>query len=113
MNYKEMMINQAKAQGRISLHPFAFGVIASILNNGNSNADEKLNNVFLVREGMYEAWDDRSLPWDVTDTKKAPLPEEAPQELCHSDCIINITKAQSLLEPWYVEQILEERRASK
>ena len=75
--------------------------------------------------------------------EKAPLPEEAPKEILHPDCIINpsetedplfelapfihpgmskvlhpdciinVTKAQSLLEPWYVEQILEERGVRK
>ena len=41
--------------------------------------------------------------------KKAPTSIEAPKEILHPDCIVNVTKVQSLLEPWYVEQILDER----
>ena len=37
--------------------------------------------------------------------KKAPAQTEAPKEICHPQCIVNVTKAQSLLDPWYVEKI--------
>jgi len=37
------------------------------------------------------------------------LTEGAEEEISHPDYIVNVTPAQSLLEPWYVEQILEER----
>lgn len=45
--------------------------------------------------------------------KKAPTSIEATKEICHPDCIINVTKVESLLEPWYLEQIIEERRVRK
>ena len=42
-------------------------------------------------------------------TKKKPLLQtEAVEEINHLDCTVNVTKVQSLLEPWYVEQILRD-----
>jgi len=47
-------------------------------------------------------------------TKKKPLLQtEAVEETVHPQCIVNVTKVQSLLEPWYVEQIFEERGVRK
>ena len=107
MNYKEMMINQAKFQGRLSLHPFTIGVITSIINYGN--VDEELNNISLALEGMNEAWDDKSLPWDYADAKRPLLQTEAEEEILHPKCTVNVAKVQSLLDPWYVERILREK----
>ena len=41
--------------------------------------------------------------------KKTPTSIEATREILHPDCMINVTKVQSLLEPWYVEQILKDK----
>jgi hypothetical protein len=111
LDYKAMMINQAKSQGRASLRPFTIGVITSIINY--NNVDEELNDISLALEGMHEAWDDKSLPWDYADAKKAPAVTEAVEEICHPDCIVNVTKVQSFLEPWYVERILREKGKRK
>ena len=112
MDYKTMMIKQAKSQGRLSLHPYTIGVITSIVECNYAPVD-KVNGISLALEGMNKAWNDKSLPRDYTDAKKVPLSEEAPKEISHPDCIVNVTKVQSLLEPWYVEQVLEERRVRK
>ena len=32
-------------------------------------------------------------------------PTESPREISHPDCTINVTKVESLLEPWTLEQI--------
>ena len=45
--------------------------------------------------------------------KKAPAPTEVPKEINHPKCIINVTKVESLLDPWYLEQIAEERRVRR
>ena len=99
MNYKEMMIGQANFLGKSSLHAYTIGVITAIIADKSYTADEKVSAVSAALEAKTEAWDDESLPYDYTDAKKAPLPEEAPQEISHPDCVINVTKAQSLLEP--------------
>ena len=112
MNYKEMMINQAKSQGRISLHPYTIGVIRSII-KWDYNPDEKVNDISLALEGMYEAWNDKSLPHDYTDVKKPLLQTEAGEEITHPKCTINVAKVESLLDPWYLEQIAEERRVRR
>ena len=69
MNYKEMMIGQAKSQGRSSLNAYTIGVITAIVNNGNAGPSE-LNDIALALEAMDEAWDDKSLPWDYEDAKE-------------------------------------------
>ena len=38
---------------------------------------------------------------------------EAPKEILHPDCMINVTKVQSLLDPWYLEQILREKGSKR
>ena len=45
--------------------------------------------------------------------KKAPTSIEAVEKVIHPQCIVNVTKVQSLLDPWYLEQIIEERRVRK
>ena len=108
MNYKEMMINQAKSQGRISLHPYTIGVITAIIADKSYTADEKVSAVSLALEGMYEAWYDKSLPHDYTDVKKPSTAMESDKKINHLDCTVNVTKVQSLLEPWYLEQVLRD-----
>ena len=108
MNYKEMMINQAKSQGRISLHPYTIGVITSIIKCNYAPVD-KVNGISLALEGMNEAWNDKSLPHDYTDVKKPSTAMESDKKINHPKCMLNVTKVQSLLEPWYLEQILRER----
>ena len=43
----------------------------------------------------------------TTREKEMPsAPTESPREISHPDCTINVTKVESLLEPWYVEKIM-------
>lgn len=37
--------------------------------------------------------------------KKSPTAMEDPREISHPDCITNVTKDESKLKPWFVEQI--------
>jgi hypothetical protein len=37
--------------------------------------------------------------------KKSPTAMEDPREIIHPDCMTNVTKKQSKLKPWLVEQI--------
>ena len=37
--------------------------------------------------------------------EKPSAPTESPKEISHPDCTINVTKVESLLEPWTLEQI--------
>jgi len=109
LNYKEMMINQANFLGKSSLPAYTIGVITAIIDDKSYTTDEKVSAVSAALEAKNEAWDDRSLPHDYTDVKKALLLTEAPQEISHPKCVINVTKVQSLLEPWYLEQVLREK----
>lgn len=87
MNYKTMMFKQAMAQGRETLHPFAIGVITTIVKNDNVNG--QLNDIALALESMNEAWNDESLPWNYEDVDKASAETEAVEEISHLDCTID------------------------
>ena len=106
MDYKTMMINQSKSQGRLSLHPYAIGVITSIVSDGNYNPDKKVNDISLALEGMDEAWNDKSLPWDYVDTKKPSTAMESDKEINQLDCTIDLSKVEPFLKEWTIEQIL-------
>jgi len=108
LNYKEMMIGQANFLGKSSLHAYTIGVITAIIADKSYTADEKVSAVSAALGAINEVWDDKSLPYDYADVKKAPLPEEVPKEILHPDCIVNVTKVQSFLEPWYLERILRD-----
>lgn len=43
--------------------------------------------------------------------EKAPAPTEAVKENSHFDCTIDLSKVEDLLDPRYLERILEERRS--
>ena len=45
--------------------------------------------------------------------KRAPTSIEAEEKVIHPDYMINVTKPQSSLKPWLVEQIFEERGVRK
>ena len=102
------MINQARSQGRMSLCPYTVGVIRSIV-KWDYNPDKKVNDISLALEGMYEAWNDKSLPYDYVDVKKPLLQTEAGEEITHPKCTINVAKVESSLEPWFVEKILKDK----
>lgn len=107
---KKLMIDLAKSSGRSDLYPYAIGIIGEIVKGTHTAPRVKVNEIVRVLKDMNEVRNDESLPWDYTDAKKAPAQTEAKEETLHPDYMLNVTKVQSLLEPWYVEQILEERR---
>lgn len=76
MDYKAIMIKQAKTQGRESLYPFTIGVITSIITHENYSPNNKIRDITLAIEGMDEASKDKSLPWDYSDVKKASASTE-------------------------------------
>lgn len=106
---KEQMIDLAKTSGRSALHSYTIGIIGEIVRGTHNTPKAKVNEIVRTLKDMNEVWNDESLPWDFTDSKKPLLQTEAPKEICHPDCMINVTKVQSLLDPWYVEQIFKDR----
>ena len=109
MDNKPWMIESAKDHGRKYLDELAIGIIGEIACDHRTSAVMRLVEIEQTLVAKDEVYHDLSLPWDVTNAKKAPLPEEAPKEILHPDCIVNVTKAQSFLEPWCLERILREK----
>ena len=109
MNRKKWLIDVAQTDGRKYLHGYCIGVIDAIIESSNTSSKNKVIEIARTLKDLRQVFSNEFLPWDVTDVKKTPLPEEAPKEICHPDCIVNVTKVQSLLEPWYLEQILREK----
>ena len=77
----------------------AIGIIGVIVGEGNTASSTKLIEIASTLRDLEEVWN----------AKKAPAQTEAPKEICHPQCIVNVTKVQSLLDPWYLEQILREK----
>ena len=77
----------------------AIGIIGEIMGEESTIAHRKLFKIARTLEALEEAWN----------AKNPLLLTEGTEEICHPDCIVNVTKVQSLLEPWYVEQILREK----
>ena len=108
MNRKKWLIDVAQTDGRKSLHGYCIGVIDAIIENTNTSAKNKVIEIARTLKDLRQVFSNEFLPWDVTDVKKAPAETEAVEEINHPDCIVNVTKVQSLLEPWYLEQISRE-----
>ena len=83
---------------KADMNSCAIGIIREIMGGTHTMAYRKLFEIARTLEALEEAWN----------AKKAPTSIEAPKEITHPDCIINVTKVQSLLEPWYLEQILRD-----
>ena len=90
-------------QTKSEMNSLVIGEIESIMGDLSINADAKVLEIARALDCLSKAWN----------VKKALLQAEPEEEICHPDCMINVTKVQSLLDPWYVEQILEERRVRK
>ena len=85
---------------KAEMNSCAIGVIGEIAEERNIAAYAKVIEIVRTLRALEEAWN----------VKKPPALTEGSEEILHPDCMINVTKVQSLLDPWYVEQIIEERR---
>ena len=110
MNRKKWLIEVAQTSGRKCLHGYCIGVIDAIIESSNISARNKVIEIARTLKDLRQVFSNEFLPWDVTDVKKPLLQTEAVEEILHPDCIVNVTKAQSLLDPWPLEQIIDERR---
>ena len=90
-------------QTKAEMNSLVIGEIEAITGDLSINADAKVLEVVRALDCLNKAWG----------AKKALLQAEPEEEICHPDCMINVTKVQSLLDPWYLEQIIEERRVRK
>lgn len=106
MDRKSWFIDFAKIAGRKNLHAYFVGVIKSILccNYDDAAVVREIRN---ATESLDEASGDESLPWDVTDAKKPSAPTEDPKEISHVNSTIDVSKVESLIEPWTDEEIIQ------
>ena len=108
MNRKKWLIEVAQTSGRKCLHGYCIGVIDAIVGDLSTSSKNKVIEIARTLKDLRDVFDDDSLPWDVKDVKKSPTAMEDPKEILHPDCMTNVTKKQSFLEPWYVERISRE-----
>ena len=107
---KSRMVDAAKRYGRENLLLYTVGAIKAIASDESFPLSEIIRDIKEVLSALDQVQQDESIPYKV---KKAPTSIEAEEEILHPDCIVNVTKVQSLLEPWYLEQILDERMGKK
>ena len=99
----------SKRRGGISyMHSLAIGYISAIVDDINRTPDEKVLEVLGTLSDMNRVFSDESIPDGYLDIQRAPALTEAKEEIGHPDCIINVTKDESFLKPWYVERILRD-----
>ena len=97
MDYKNWFYDlETKEQ----MNSCAIGIIGEIMGEEHNIAYRKLFKIARTLEALEEAWN----------AKNPLLLTEGTEEICHPDCMINVTKAQSLLEPWPLEQISRRER---
>ena len=108
MERKPWMVEVAKDCGRKYLNDLTIGIIREIVKESNTPTAVKLAEIERTLKDLDEIYHDKSFSYDVTDVKKAPALTEAVKKINHLDCTVNVTKVQSLLEPWYLEQILRD-----
>lgn len=108
MDRKNWMIEVAKDCGRKYLNDLTIGIIREIVKEPHTPAEEKLAEIERTLKDLDEIYHDKSLPYDCTDVKKAPAVTEAVEEINHPKCTINVAKVESLLEPWWLEQIIRD-----
>ena len=107
MDRKAWFIDFAKIAGRKNLRKYFISVVKSILCCHYGNEAKQEMEIRNALEGMDEAMNDESLPWDVViDAKKAPLPEEAPKEISQSQCTIDVSKVEPFADRVWAEEIL-------
>ena len=83
---------------KADMNSCAIGIIRVITEERNTAASAKLIEIASTLKDLEEAWN----------AKKAPALTEGPKKINHLDCTVNVTKVQSLLEPWYLERILRD-----
>ena len=88
---------------KADMNSYAIGIIGEIMGEIHTTANRKVIEIAWILRDLEKAWD----------VKKAPTSIEAPEEIYHPKHTINVTKVESLLDPWYLEQIIEERRVRK
>ena len=86
-------------QTKAEMNAYVIREIESTMGEIHTTAALKVDRIARALIGLEHAWN----------AKKSSSPQGAPKEICHPDCMINVTKVQSLLEPWYVERILREK----
>ena len=109
MNRKKWLIEVAQTSGRKFLHGYCIGVIDAIIESSNTSSKNKVIEIARTLKDLRLVFNNEFLPWDVTDAKMTSAVTEAPKEINHPDCTINVAKVESLLEPWHVKQILREK----
>ena len=93
----------ADLETKADMNSCAIGIIWEIMGEKRTMAYRKLFEIARTLEALEKAWN----------AKNPLLLTEGIEEILHPDCVINVTKVQSLLEPWYLEQILDERGVRK
>ena len=86
-------------QTKSEMNAYVIREIESTMGEIHTTAALKVDRIARALIGLEHAWN----------VKKPLLQTEAEEEICHPDCMINVTKVQSLLDPWYLEQILKDR----
>ena len=89
----------ADLETKADMNSLAIGVIEEITRETRSMAFSQVIEITRTLRALEEAWN----------AKNPLLLTEGTEEIIHPDCIVNVTKVQSLLDPWYVEQILREK----
>ena len=86
-------------QTKAEMNAYVIREIESTIGEIHTTAALKVDRIARALIGLEHAWN----------AKRPLLQTEAEEEILHPDCMINVTKAQSLLDPWYLEQIFEDR----
>ena len=108
MDRKPWMVEVAKDCGRKYLNDLTIGIIREIVKEPHAPAEVKLAEIERTLKDLDEIYRDKSLPYDYTDVKKPSTAMESDGKINQPKCTINVTKVESLLEPWYVEQVLRD-----
>ena len=90
-------------QTKSEMNAYVIREIESTMGEIHTTAALKVDRIARALIGLEHAWN----------AKKPLLQTEGTEEIYRPQCIVNVTKVQSLLDPRYLEQILEERRARK
>ncbi len=94
MNLKQRLIELAETHGRKSLYPYIIGNIRSIV-AGSYSADQKVLEINETLIVLDQVKDDNSLPWDA---KKTPVSAGAEKGKSHLNCIMDVSRIESLVE---------------
>ena len=76
----------------------AIGDIEEIMGELHTTTSSKIIEIAITLRDLNQAWN----------MKKAPASTEAEKEISHLDCNIDISKVESLMKPWTLEEILRQ-----